>query len=1149
MKRCDLEKLRETDLAERRFIVGATDRSMLVEAAAGTGKTTLMVDRILQALCEGALELSRTVAITFTEKAAAELAARLRRKLAGELGRKDLPERVRARLEKAVDEVDAANVSTIHAFCATLLRHRPAEAAVDPMFEVLDATQAGLLRDKCWQQWMAEQARRTDCPLTEALRAGVTMAALRELADAATGSPEALDPAFVAPPAAVRSAEELLAELRGLAQQAALLVKEKVRAKTNQDCRALIAALDAVLAAPALDEVLLRRAGYALAAASVDKALTSFPKDVRDQVRDAVVRAQAPARALGAELAVRLLAWAGEFVAFYQAAKRRRGALDFQDLLLAAARMLRDSNEARAYFRTRFRTFFVDEFQDTDPLQAEVIAFLSESEAGTPARRWEDVRIADGRLFVVGDPKQSIYRFRRADVQVYEQFKALFRRLPAGDEAVREISQNWRSCRPLIEALNALFEQVFRPSDDPDVYQARHVALVASPKSDAPGPAVVAVYPPDLPEDAMGRAPQARRLEAGYLARVVRDLVAGAIPPEVKAAVDGRPLRYGDFAFLLRALTDVGTYEQALESCGVPYRVIGGKNFYEREEVGQTIAVLRAVDDPLDDVNVVAALRSSYFGLSDEDLMRYHEAGGRWTYTHEGATDVGGPVAEAMGLLAGWHAARAGQAPHLLLRRIWDLTRAREAFMLKPAGARRVANVEKLLSQMRALWGASAGSFRDVVDYLALLHERREEEPESSVVEPGDDFVLLMSIHKAKGLEFNAVCLPDLARRPIGAPPPLIMDRLKRKVETSLSAAVRTEGFDDLAAHEAGNLAAERRRLLYVAATRARRLLLLPMHWQEPTPESMLATLLESGLFLAPDEAPFGSEHNGVHYWDTRPWAEEVKPDLSPVRKAAARADESAAAELLAERARWIERRDRILRRAGRCPPILAPSRMAGESTVRVSDPAGRAESGGVDGPAFGTLFHNLMQGVPLPAACRGDVANLEGLVSGLAHIEAEGLGLGQEAVEEAGRLARRALQNEEFREIVAGATVVRPEVPFAIPLSALPLLDEGRGGVLEGSIDLLLAGDGGTVIVDYKTDRLPPEATAAAAERYWPQLALYALALAAAGRGAGATQLVLFFVRPGVLARRSMSVALLQDVQARVPAALGRAAGGPGPT
>ncbi len=1120
----------------RERIVSSTERSMLVEAAAGTGKTTLLIDRILHGVRTGGVRLPQLVAITFTEKAAAELESRLRQGLARHLYAEDLPIEEAQRIEEALSEIDRASISTIHSFCAALLRERPVEAAVDPEFEVLDETQADLLKEQCWRAWLAEEVQRTEGPLVQALLAGAAVgsgprghAGLKGLADAVVQSPETLDPSLFDLARPETPPEELARGLRELAPQAAGFIAKNMKGGNDQS-RLLQSCVENLQGTEAQDVASVRAEAVGLADLNIEKALKSFETESREEGRALFGRLAELAGELLSHLACDLFEWVGRFASRYRDEKRRRSVLDFQDLLLLAARMLRENKQVRRRLQRRFRAFFVDEFQDTDPLQAEVIAFLCESTEGPPADRLEEVALEEGKLFVVGDPKQSIYRFRRADVKVYEQFKGLFERIGSEGDSVWQVFENFRSSAPLIERLNAVFERVLTPPEQEGVYQAPHVPLVAQQQGQRPAEAaLIALYPPPGLERSGLKLETARQLEARYLARLLRELVGGHLPPELGAPPAEKPLGYGSFACLFRALTDVGIYEEALEQYRIPYRVVGGRSFYEREEIAETLALLRAVDDPLDQISIVAALRSSYFGLSDEELFRYREEGGRWNYQ---LTEVrSGPAGEAMSRLSQWHGRRNAVPPQVLLREILDASKALEAFMLKPAGEQRAANVQKLLGQLRSLWNASRGTFRSIVDYLATLHERRETEEESSIVEPGDEFVSLMSIHKAKGLEFDAVVLPDLSRKFQGRPGPLLLDRPNRRIAVSAGRGIRSSAYDELAEQEEGNEVEEQKRLLYVAATRARRLLVLPLFWQKEgeVRDCMLSFLVQSDCFPQPGEVPYGEARDGVFYWDTSPWLQQVSVEPQP-RPAIPAGEEATADELLAERRKWLEEHDRVVRRASTGLRIVLPSAF---DVGAARAPAGTDAAEGEAGRRFGSLFHELMQRMPLRDA--GGREEVESLASGLAAIAAAEMGMDDDAAREAARLAVEARENEEFRALLARAETIQQEVPFSVPLRALPLWDEEAEGFLEGSIDLLLIGPDGVAVVDYKTDRLDSAPPEDASGRYWPQLALYALAAEACGYVPSRPELVLFFVRAGLMYRRRLDEDLLGQMRPRL--------------
>ncbi len=1098
------------DRATRDRIVESTDRSLLVEAAAGTGKTTLVIDRILRGIRDDNLRLADTVAITFTEKAAGELEERLRTELGRTLQLPDLPSDVRRRFREAAEELDRAHISTIHSFCARILREKPAEAGVDPDFEVLDETPALLLKEACWREWMEGQVAEGPTALVEALRAGVNGETLKKLAYALAAAPELLElPGFSLPEPSA-DAGPLVEEALRAARDAAEVCRGFMRGRGNKDSRALREAAEGILAAGSQRPEAVRRLAYRMAGADPAEALRSFGKS-KDEARGPLDAFHLAARRLGADLAAGVFQWVRGFVEHYQRAKAARSALDFQDLLLLSARLVRRDRDARRYFQRRFGAFFVDEFQDTDPLQAELIAYLCEDPSGPAADRFEQVRLRQGALVAVGDPKQSIYRFRRADVQTYEQFKGLF-----GGGGVERVHCNFRSRAPLLEWFNDLFGRVFEPPADGRVYQAEHVPLEPGlERQQGRGPAVVAVCPGSEVEAEGWKADAARAREAQCLARVVSDAVEGRL-----RLPGAEGLSYGDFAFLFRAMTSVDIYEEALEARAVPFRVIGGKHFYRRSQTDETLTLLRAVDDPLDEAAVVGALRSSYFGISDEELLRHRLGGGEWDYLQPGGPP--GPVREAMDRLVDWHGRRNRVPPHALLADIFDVTKAPQAYMLKPAGPQRAATLEQLRRRLRGL-GRATRTFGALVRHLSSMAQEDLPEEESAVVEPGDDFVQLLSMHKAKGLEFPVVVLPDLGRDSPGGgrAGALLFSRRDGRVGLRVQKGIETDGYGELEEVELGNDLAEDRRLLYVACTRAKRWLVLPLGWWTGRGDENFHGLLQrSGLFAPQGEVPYGAELNGVFYLDTNGWSDESA--LSVRQRPIDEEDRAAVEPQLAARQSWEEGHRRLVERVSAGERFVLPSALAGEPEPSDLDEA----PGGAAARDVGTLFHSIMRAVPLEPG-----TGVEDAARGLAAVEADALGLGEDAVEEAVTLVASALANEEFRAVLDGAARVGREVPFCVPLASLDGFADDATGYVEGWIDLVVSRPGSTLVLDYKTDRSVEEG------RYWPQLALYALAARACGGAEGELDLALFFVRQGVILRRSLDDGLVAEVAARVAA------------
>jgi ATP-dependent helicase/nuclease subunit A len=786
------------DHAERRRALEDLDTTFLVEAAAGSGKTTLLLGRIVNLVRSGRARLSEIAAVTFTEKAAADLRVRLRGELA------------RAGLHESLRELEIARIGTIHAFAAGLLRERPVEAGVDPGFTVADPLGARLLLDRTWEAWLPEALSDPAAaePVRQAIDQGLGLARLRELTFALVDARDRLDglpgPApYAEPPTGLN--REVRATLVRLADLARGAVKdpEDRAARALEDLALWVhqtAGLPeadqvrALLGAPRLPDKVERLGNKAKWR---DRAALEQCRAGLLALRERVEAARTVACH---NLVAGLAGWATGFVGAYDLAKGRAGCLDFLDLLLRARNLVRDRPDVRQDFQRGIRYLLVDEFQDTDPLQLEMVLSLAE---GAPP----------GSLFVVGDPKQSIYRFRRADIETYEAAKTTL----AGRGEVVAIRANFRSTRAILEAVNGVFEGIMVPPPD-GAYQPAYVALEPSPRTEPGGQPVVLALSPDAPpaSSLAEAAAQEARLVAAYLVR------------EVEHA---RRFRYGDVALLFRAMTSVAVYEDALRAAGIPFRTVGGRHYYDRSEVGWTIAALAAIEDPHDPVALVGALRSPFFGVTDEALLRLHTLGGEFCYLRPLPPDAGPVLAGAWALLGALHRERNAVAPAAVVERLLARTEVLAAYALEPQGEARVANLLKVLDTARVLEATGALTFRGFVRWLRDRGAARYEEEESAV--DAAEAVRLMTIHKAKGLEFPVVVVPDLGREGPWRAPVLLAERVSGRVAVNLGrlgdTALTTLDWADAESREIQRVDAEALRVLYVALTRAERCLVLPV--------------------------------------------------------------------------------------------------------------------------------------------------------------------------------------------------------------------------------------------------------------------------------------------------------------------------------
>jgi ATP-dependent helicase/nuclease subunit A len=1027
------------DARARRRAAEDLDTSFLVEASAGSGKTTLLVARILSWVRSGRATLPEIVAITFTEKAAAELRLRVRESVEAARPRAETAER--ARLDQALADLELAPIRTIHAFCGDLLRQRPVEAGIDPGFRIAAPLEAALLFDETWERWLEPAAAEAPPALHEAIALGIPLETLRELASALV-----VERDLLAGLPALRPEDfaDLNREVRTMLRELAAGAPGGKRAEDDRLVRHLADLLawveqtdslgEAEQIGAVLTELPLRNPSRLGAQAAwggsprINAARTALV-DIGDRVKAArAVRLH--------NVAAALAGWLAGFVRAYGARLARLGLLDFHDLLAEARDLLRDRPDVRRDFQQRYRTLLVDEFQDTDPLQLEIAFFLAEDPAGPAAPAWDQVRLAPGRLFLVGDPKQSIYRFRRADIETYERARAIV----AAQGEVLTLHTNFRSVGRLLAAVNRLFETQMQPPED-GAYQPAYAPVVPAP--DAPegdGPLVLE-WPPEAPPPA---GVEARRAgEAAALAAVVRGAVADrAWTVRDRGRGPARPATFGDVVCLFRTLGAVAIYEDAFRAAGVPYRALGGRHYFARSEVGWALAALTAVEDPHDPVALVAALRSPFFGVPDGALLAHKAAGGRPSYLTPLPPESEPDLGHAWRVLRELHARRVRESPAAIVEALYAETEVLATYALDPPGEQRVANLLRILDTARALEAAGRGTFRALVRWLRAQDRGGYEESESPIVEEGDEVVRLMTVHSAKGLEFPVVILPDLewdrgtdSRR-------LWVDRRAEAMELGISLGkvgdweVESDNVEALRDREQRRADAEQLRLFYVATTRARDHLVLPLLFGG-APRGF-------ALFCAPllDEADAGLRRLCAP-------SEAPSPATAP----------ATAAPSLVPADAWTAGREAVLAR--------------GRETAAALHPGDTGAARG-DGVRLGALVHGA-----LALAALGD-----GPAGAAAAVAAAAARLGDRGprVPAATALVARALAAPPYRRAAAA-----PKAYRELPVSALV---DGR--LVEGVVDLAFETPQGLAVVEVKLAPAGPEAEA--------QLAAYCGALAAAG-------------------------------------------------
>ena len=738
-------------------------------------------------------------------------------------------------------------------------------------------------------------------------------------------------------------------------------------------------------------------------------------------------------------------------------ARQRAGQLEFHDLLVLARALLRDPEygpNVRATLHERYERLLLDEFQDTDPIQIELavrIAAADPRDGGAGSEPWENVDVAPGHLFVVGDPKQSIYRFRRADIATFLRAERRFG--PEGGGVV-ELIANFRTVEPIIGWVNDTFATLMgEPMDDalPENIdsQPEYLALEATRVAPDNGPAVAIIgrdeYPPGTTAD------QLRAAEANEVALTVTRIMGEGWDVSDK---DGtwRPARLGDITVLVPARTSLPFLEDAFEQAGIAFRAETSSLVYASRAVRDLLMVLRAVDDPTNYLHIVSALRTPLLGCGDDDLFRFKwERKGRWSYLADQPDTVppDDPVRIGLSYLRSLYEQRAWSAPSELMGSIARDRRALELGFAEGRPRDVWRRLRFVIDQARAWSEATGGNLRQYLHWVAVQTSEGARVTEAILPENDDDAVRILTIHGAKGLEFPITIVSGMSTAPSSrAAPAEVVFPATGGVGYKFGKMVRTEEYVDWAPIDEQMGLHERIRLLYVACTRARDHLVVSVHRKtranEPEPKRRTnAELLMAGM----GEALEGLE-DGVAATDGIQAAPVEAPTPPPPFDEWAA--ERSAALLLASRPTTVS--------ATALTDQGEPDRETEPDSEEEHDPGLQKRPRDLDlppwlkgryGTAVGRAVHGVLQTI--------DLATGAGLDEALAaQCEAEAI---PDRVEDVRMLVQLALESPSVVE--AASSPHWREIYACTPV-------EGR--LLEGYIDLLYRGPEGLVVVDYKT-------------------------------------------------------------------------------
>ncbi|BFU89642.1 MAG: ATP-dependent DNA helicase [Nitrospira sp.] len=1072
------------------------DRNVVVVAGAGTGKTTLLVNRLVYLLMKepAPVPITQVVALTFTNKAATEMKVRLRERLAllarpeadsmqssdgGAVSCSDLRARYRlsvdaivARAQAALNDVEKAQIGTLHSFAAHLLRLHPLESGVDPDFKEDDGLRFEEQFTAAWDCWLDQELSRAGQHhhLWRSVLSSTTLEAVRALSRSLCS--ELVDlRALQRQLASAAVTPAVSSWIQHMEDRANQLMKTYDRPKRRK--------IEHMLAATASLMRLVEAKGLPGRQDLTTAEREWLDKDLGNAVgewekgdfKEAAALIQTAQQLLSVDHGFLndLLTLLLSLVQNIRETFSRQGWLSFDGLLARARTLLFEHPSVRERIKRDYRAVLVDEFQDTDPVQYEIILAVSERQ-GSQAADWHEMMLEPGKLFIVGDPKQSIYAFRRADIEAFDR---VMEKIIADGGTAHTLTTNFRSDAAVLGPVNEVFDRLFERKP---LVQPANVRLEVRPQrcpaSIEPG-VRLNVTTPDGEEETFDAA-GATRAESEVLARWLTDEILNR--PSMKP---------GHVALLFRKLTQADAYLDALRRHDIPYVIEGEKHFYRRQEVIDFVNLLRVLDHPHDEIALTGLLRSPLGGLTDRELYELKQAG-HFNYLRAARLE-GWPHVRATAVrrlyehLAWLHRAipvlPLAEAIELLFDRLPILDLAAASLH----GEQAVANLMKVKQTAASLADRPHMTLSGFVELMIARLEEQPDESESPLAEESLEAVHVLTIHKAKGLEFPIVVLPGLHQG---------SGRERAVPQVSYDWSSGTYGLSLDRHWSLGSLLvrhklrlreeAERRRVLYVGMTRAKELLLLSggitTRSVGETVFDLLRNIGTGEIGTASTEALKVGGSEIPHRVIRAPERKRPRRRVDRIANAALIDPKEIAERWKIRTARWTEIRE--------APHHLTPTTL-GKRTASIIRERTPIRQDAAIGRLAGVTAHRLLERWDFSQDPSGLFVQVAMAVH--ATLGPDEQSYAAEVAESVHDLLATFSRSEAYARLRSSKILGR-EVPFIIPW-------EDRQ-VMEGVIDLIYRLDEELWIADYKTDAISADEAVLRAERYRMQSHVYKAAV-----------------------------------------------------
>ncbi|MEH7130622.1 UvrD-helicase domain-containing protein [Neobacillus drentensis] len=1012
------------DQAARDKIKSQLRTNFLVEAGAGSGKTTSLVDRMVNLIYTGTSQIQEIVAITFTRKAADELKVRFQARLE-EVWKDEKNLDVEFRLGEALQNIERCFLGTVHAFCAKLLRERPIEANLDLTFTELEEADDIDILEEAWQRYLQTEMDKEALYFEIIEELGITV---DNLFPWLKGLKEYSDVEWVAE---TRPKPELRADY----QSFMLLIKEAKKSVPEEEPPKGYDSLQKAILTAVQKEKFINPAKEK----DIISILELFDKNLKPTYNrwpskeDAKFYEEKITAVFEVSIKPLIQAWKEychpkiihflkEAVQAYQHLKSERSLLNFQDLMIHTSMLLKGNPEVRAYFQAKYRYLLVDEFQDTDPIQAEIMFYLTSEDIYE--KTWTRCKPKAGSLFVVGDPKQAIYRFRRADIDTYNRVKQLIEE--HGGE-VLQLTTNFRSLDTVTKELNKVFQKHL-PEVESD-YQAAYRPLIAYHEDNGAG--FTGIKRLSVPSD-YKKKEEVILIDAENIARSIQHLI-------------GQGHQAKDFMVLTRYTDGVAVYAKTIEDMGIPVSISGEVILGETREFQDLWILLKSFLDTTDEVGFIAVLRGIFFGMSDQELYQWRQAGGRFSIYANTPPEISTVVSDkfrlALDKLQGFQKLIRSLSPTAAIERIIEEVGFYPLLLKNGRNKRTYKSLLQMLEALRKQEAAGKTTYKQVME---MLTELIFEKTVVANLEEEADAVRIMNIHKAKGLEAPIVFLAHPAKSV--SPESFLSQHIKREDHISKGYFTFTikNGYSDKEiaiplewethkAEELEYLTEEELRIIYVAATRAEQALIISSHTSnKKNPWNILFEMDDFEEIELPEVEPFVdhsiTEELTFSEFQARTVSKNVWLEQSKVKTFE----------------HWSPTKDKDY------SEVITIER----------------ESGG--GKDWGTLIHDVFE----KAVQDHDLSNYIKAALNKYHLSNDR--------EKEVRSYLENLQTSPLWEELMAADEVLTEVPFTLKVKKGQALyslitknpEDNHPFYVKGTIDLIYKKNGTWTIVDYKTDR-----------------------------------------------------------------------------